>query len=335
MSVEILSTAIDLDLYGGQEKVLMDIHEGIKNEYNAKVLGFIKYDKLHPKYKISKSEYIRLKNPLHLNNKIIIVHGRNAMTILMILKRVFFLNTRFLYVHHNVYNSLKRVSFFPDNIISISGKVTENLINYFGLKKRNIQLIYNGIKQATAADVTVTTTKKDKIKIVYAARVNGVKRQLEIVERLGNKLSPKIEIHFAGTGPDYEKLKDKCSHTNNFFALGFVDNTNELIANSDYLMLYSKQEGLPISLIEGTLYGKPLLVNDVGGNAEIGIPGVNGILLNNDWDDLANTLNSLVDIPEDEYLRMGKNSRKRYEAMFTYDKMIADYINKIKQISAN
>ncbi|MDB5004488.1 MAG: glycosyltransferase [Mucilaginibacter sp.] len=335
MAVEILSTAKDLHLYGGQEKVLVDVHEGIKANYNAKVLGFVRYEKIHPKYKISKSEYVRLKNPWDLNNKIVIVHGRNVMTILMVLKRIFFLNTKFIYVHHNVYNNLKAFSFFPKDVVSISGKVTENLTDYFGVKEKNIQLIYNGIKPTPANKLAKSNNKKDSIIILYAARVNGVKRQLEIVGQLSGKLNPKIEIHFAGMGPDLEKLKERCQKTKNFKALGFVDDTNEAIAQADYLMLYSKQEGLPITLIEGALHGKPLLVNDVGGNAEIGIPGVNGILLNEDWASLANTLNGLCDIPEEEYLRMANNSRGRYEEMFTYDKMINSYKNKIEQISAN
>jgi glycosyltransferase involved in cell wall biosynthesis len=335
MAVEILSIAKDLHLYGGQEKVLIDVHEGIKATYNAKVLGFLSYEKLHPKYKISRAEYVRLKNPWDLNNKVVIVHGRNVMTILMVLKRVFFLNTKFIYVQHNVYDNLRAFSFFPEHIISISGKVTENLTNYFGVKKKHIQLIYNGIKPTLANKPGKSNNRKDSIIILYAARVNGVKRQLEIVEQLNGKLHSKIEIRFAGTGPDLERLKEKCQNTRNFKALGFVEDTNEAIANADYLMLYSKQEGLPIALIEGSLHGKPLLVNDVGGNAEIGIPGVNGILLNDGWGNLADTLNGLCEISEDEYLRMANNSRQRYQDMFTYDKMINSYRNKIDQISSN
>jgi glycosyltransferase involved in cell wall biosynthesis len=335
MTVEILSIAKDLHLYGGQEKVLMDVHEGIKSTYNAKVLGFVKYEKLHPKYKISKAEYLQLKNPWVLNNKIVIVHGRNVMTILMVLKRIFFLNTKFIYVHHNVYNNLKAISFFPKHVISISGKVTQNLTDYFGVETKNIQLIYNGIKAAPTNKLNKSSSTKDSVIILYAARVNSVKRQLEIVDQLNDKLNPKIEIRFAGTGPDLEKLKERCRNTKNFKALGFVDDTNQAIAQADYLMLYSKQEGLPITLIEGTLHGKPLLVNDVGGNAEIGMPGVNGILLTGGWDNLANTLNGLCDIPQEEYLRMANNSRGRYQEMFTYDKMVDNYKNKIEQIASN
>lgn len=331
MALEILSLTKDLDEFGGAQKVLMDIHRGIKQKYNAKVLGFPKFSDLHPQYHIDKSDYVRFRSPFYLNNKLLIVHDRRIITFIMGLKRLFFLNTKILYVSHCVYDTLNWASRFPNDIISISDKVTDNLINYFGLKNKNIRLIYNGIQDSGSTQV-IPRIRGNKIIILYSARVYALKRQLEIVDNLKNKLSSEIEIQFAGTGPDYNKLVEKCKGSPNFKALGFIKNTNEIIKNADYLMLFSEREGLPISLIEGAMHGKPLLVNDVGGNLEVGVPGVNGFLLSDDWPGLAATLNSLTRLPDDEYLKMSLNSRKRYEDMFTYEKMVSMYLDVIDQM---
>jgi glycosyltransferase involved in cell wall biosynthesis len=328
MTTEILSLTVDMDHFGGAQKVMMDVHNGIKTKFKAKVLGFNKFNDLHPKYNIKQDEYVRFTNPFYLNNKVLIVHSRNIMAVIMIIKWVFFLNTKILYVHHNVYSTLKWASFFPKDIISISTKVTENLLGYFNLKNRNIELIYNGIRDE--GNDELVTAKKNKIIILYSARINEVKRQLQLVDFLAGKLHPSIEIHFAGTGSDYDQLNDKCKDLNNFKVLGFVNNTKDVILNSDYLMLFSIQEGLPISLIEGAMYGKPLLVNDVGGNIEIGIPGQNGIKLPDDWNDLPVILNNLVLIDEHEYQKKCVESRERYKEMFTYDKMISNYCKRLE-----
>jgi len=330
MAIELLSLTTELDSYGGAQKVLMDLHESLKLSYNAKVLGLEKFENLHPKYNIQASEYKRLTNPFYLNNKILIVHSRNVMAFIILLKYAFFLNTKILYVSHNVYYTLNWASFFPKDIISISEKVTENLINYFHLKKRNINLIYNGIKDEGAHNPVPSPAPLNDIIILYPARLNAVKRQLEIIDKLSGKLLTQIKIHFAGTGPDYDELVIKCKDSQNFKALGFIDNMQNVIINSDYLMLYSIQEGLPIALIEGTMYGKPILINDVGGNTEIGVPGFNGILLSDDWSNLAQTLNDLTSITAEKYSAMSVNSRKRYEEMFTYDTMVANYMAVIK-----
>jgi glycosyltransferase involved in cell wall biosynthesis len=334
MDLEILSLTKDLDEFGGAQKVLMDIHRGIKDKYRAKVLGFPKYINLHPQYNIDESDYVRFTNPFYLNNKLLIVHDRRIITFIMGLKRLFFLNTKILYVSHCVYDTLNWASLFPNDIISISDKVTDNLISYFGLKGKNIRLIYNGIRDNCSTPI-LPRIKNKKITILYSARVYALKRQLDIVDKLKNKLSPEIEIQFAGTGPDYQKLVEKCAGSANFKALGFIKNTDEIIKNADYLMLFSEREGLPISLIEGAMHGKPLLVNDVGGNLEIGVPGINGFLLNDDWNGLATVLNSLTILPDEEYFKLSLNSRKRYECMFTYEKMISMYLDVIKQMQQN
>jgi glycosyltransferase involved in cell wall biosynthesis len=331
--MEILSLTVDMNQFGGAQKVMVDVHNGIKSKFHAKVLGFEKFPDLHPKYNIQKEEYVRFTNPFYLNNKILIVHSRSIMAIIMIIKRLFFLNTRILYVHHNVYSTLKWASFFPKDIISISENVTKNLLGYFNLKNRNIELIYNGIKDECNDEITASKYERNKIKILYSARINDVKRQVQLVDFLAGKLHPGIEIHFAGTGADYDELKEKCMDLNYFKVLGFVSNTKDMIINYDYLMLFSIQEGLPISLIEGAMYGKPLLVNDVGGNFEIGVPGKNAVKLSDNWDELPHILNSLLIMDEQEYRKKCIASRERYKEIYTYDKMISKYCNKLEIMS--
>jgi glycosyltransferase involved in cell wall biosynthesis len=332
MALEILSTTSDLNEYGGAQKVLLDLHNGIKHKYNCKILGFTEFEKLHPKYGIKQAEYVKFANPFYLNNKILLVHARNIMALIMVIKRLFFLNTRIVYIAHNVYSTHKHFSFFPCDIVSISKKVTHNLLTYFNLKNRKITLIYNGIKDQGEANPVVTFKKQQTISILYSARVIDVKRQLLIVNHLKGKLHPDIEIVFAGKGPDYDELVEKCNDTTNFKALGFVEHVDELVKQVDFLMLFSTQEGLPISLIEGIMHGKPLLVNDVGGNLEIGVPDFNGTELTDDWNGLADKINSIVNLSVKDYQLMSQNSRKHYEAMFTYNVMIDNYIKLIDSL---
>lgn len=332
MAIDIIATASHLNEYAGAQKVLLDIHNGIKHKYNCKILGFIPFEKVHPKYKIPASEYVKFGNPFYLNNKIMLVHSRNLMAVIWLIKRFFFLNTRIIYIAHNVYNTHKNISFFPYHIVSISKKVTENLLGYFKLKNRNITLIYNGIKDEGESQPVISFKQNPKISILYPARIIDVKRQLLVVDNLKGKLHPDIEILFAGHGPDLAQLQEKCKDSANFKALGFVEGVNELIKQVDFLMLFSVQEGLPISLIEGIMHGKPLLVNDVGGNLEIGVPGVNGIELAEDWDELAVKLNNLVNLSVNEYAKMSIESRARYETMFTYNAMLNSYTKLIDSL---
>ena len=331
--IKVLSITTDLTRFGGAQKVLLDVHNGIKKDFDSKIIGRHRYEDLHPKYRIKENEYIQLKSPTDLRNAIILVHARNVIPFIVLFKAVFLLRkTKIIYISHNVYNTYRYFTLFPKNIVSISNKVTKNLKTYFGRQEDDICLIYNGIRDTNSKGVNIPVST-DKIKILYPARVNNVKRQLEIVEKLEGKLSRDIEIHFAGIGDDYEKLAEVCNATNNFKALGFVENMDSLIPQYHYLMLYSHQEGLPIALLEGIMYGRPLLVNDIGGNLEIGNPGVNAIELHSDWNILQKQLNDLKSFEYSKYREMCMESRKLFLDKFQYSTMIDNYKHLIYKIN--
>ena len=148
---------------------------------------------------------------------------------------------------------------------------------------------------------------------------------LEIVRHLSYKLDPRIKILFAGDGPMLEELKVICEKYNSFEALGFRNDIKDLLRKTDFMLLYSKHEGLPITLIEATMVGMPIVCNDVGGNSEICFNGENGWVVN-DWEDLIKTLNSLPDITEEQYRKMCRKSRNIYKKHFTFEQFKQNYL---------
>ena len=329
--MQIVSITTNLTRYGGAQKVLLDLHNGLKSKFDCKIVGFQDFDQLHPKYGIKKPEYEKLSYS-SLQNKIIIVHARNVIPIIVALNTFLFLKSKIVYVSHNVYSTHKYFTFFPKTIVSISNKVTENLINYFGVKSDRINLIYNGIEDKYPLNHTHIYKQDGILKILYPARVNSVKRQLQIVNVLKDQLNEQVQIHFAGTGDDLDELHKICSSSKNFKALGFVENLESKLLNYDYVMLYSTQEGLPLSLLEGIMCKKPLITNNVGGNWEIGVPGFNGVGLNEDWNMLAQQVNDLLDVDENQYKLMSDRSRNLFLQKFKLEKMIENYSDLIKSL---
>lgn len=328
--MEVLSIVTNVRIYGGAEKVMLDLHRGLQKKCSSKILSLQPLDGVHPKYALAPAELLHFKHPWQLNDKVLIVHSRNLIPFFVLIKRLFFLNVRIIYVSHNVYATFKHFTYFPDEVVSISDKVTSNLLDYFKLDSKRITLIHNGMEDFGSDTSFAQAYRKDaNIRILYPARVNTVKRQLAIVAALKEQgLAANIEIHFAGIGEDYEQLKLSCGDSQ-FKALGFVEDMHGLIVKYDYLMLFSIQEGLPLSLIEGAMHGKPLLVNDVGGNLEIGVPGDNGIFLVDDLARLAEQLNKLNELDEQAYMKMAARSREVFKEKFGYDRMINKYTDLI------
>ena len=129
----------------------------------------------------------------------------------------------------------------------------------------------------------------------------------------------------------YDELKKITEGDNQFVALGFQSNVCQLLQDCDFMMLFSKHEGLPISLIEANMCGTPVVCNDVGGNAEIVHNGVNGFVVN-EWDELVNVLNNLPNMTEEEYKRLSTNGRRLFEDNFTFDQFKKNYCDLIEDI---
>ena len=93
----------------------------------------------------------------------------------------------------------------------------------------------------------------------------------------------------------------------------------------DYMLLFSKHEGLPITLIEAAMCGLPIVCNDVGGNTEIAVDGKNAFVVN-DWESLAATLNRLSETSSARYGEMSEASRTIYEEHYTFDTFKKAYL---------
>ena len=322
----------ELHTVSGVQKVVLSIHNALKDEYSAKVAGLKSYSEVNPNLGIKEEEYVKWRNPFMFKHSVVFVHERKFLALFWLLNLLFFLRTKVVYVHHNMLYGHRFSTMLPQYIVAISDPGIRNLTEYFHAPIRHIHKIYNCVEDRKKLRRTVQ--RHDGIvRILYPARINSVKRQLKIVEKLRGKIDARIQIDFAGIGPLYEELKNCLRRDDNqFHSIGFVDDIPARMLEYDYVMLFSKHEGLPISLIEATMTGTPIICNDVGGNVEIGHVGENAFVAD-DWDALIETLNSLPELPAKEYEKMCKASRAIYEKHFTYSIFKKNYLDLVKSIS--
>jgi glycosyltransferase involved in cell wall biosynthesis len=295
-------------------------------------MGFTKYDRINKKYpQINKKSYLKfsIKNILKFKKHIFISHHRKITTYLVLLNKIFFLNLKIVHVAHNEFFTLNQISLFPNFIIAVSNKVKTNLIEYFHITEQRISVIHNGLEDKLKSKTLKKYNQQD-IRILYPARINNVKQQVILVEYLNNKLNRNITIDFAGEGDEKDKLSEICKNTNQFNYIGFVK-IEEVINQYDFIMLYSKNEGLPLSLIEACMFQKPILANDVGGNLEILKDGFNGFKLSN-FESLQNKLNQLQFLTNKEYRILASNARQVFEKKFSSKKMYSQYRNIIEEM---
>lgn len=315
----------------GVQKVLMDVHHAVMEEYEAKIVGTIPFDKVHKDLDIRQGEYVMFKNPFMFRNSIVILHERKFLAFFWLLNRVFFQNIKLVYIHHNVFSDHRRMSIMPKTVVGISDEGVRNLHEFFGVPMAHIHKIYNCVKDIHPKPHKVYVG--GVVKILYPARINGQKRQLEVVGHLKGKLNDQVKILFAGTGPCYEQLKSSVEGDEHFECLGYRSDIYHLLQECDYMMLFSGHEGLSISLIEADMMGTPVICSNVGGNSEVVKNTLNGFVIDkSDWKGLCDCLNTLSNMSKDNYIKLVSEGRKLYEQHFTFSKFKEKYLSLLKNL---
>lgn len=329
---KVYSVNTELDIVTGVEKVMMDIHFAIKHDFQSYIVGFVSYDKVNADHNISQEEYVRFRNPFMFKNSIIIIHERKLLLLFFLIKLILLGKTKIVYIHHNVFHDKKLLTVLPQNIVAIADRGIENLTNFFGAKRKNITKIYNCVQDIKPQEKKYVN--KEYITILYPARINETKRQIDVVKKLKGKLNHNIKILFAGTGrnPIYQEFLDTIKDDNQFISLGYRNDVHKLMQECDYMLLFSSHEGLPITLIEAAMCGTPIICNDVGGNTEIAKNGENALVVN-EWNELIETLNKLPEMSDVAYDRMCKHSRQIYEENFTFETFRKNYLKLLKDIA--
>lgn len=318
--------------YGGAQNVSITLYQEfykINEIKHSLIASFTSYNEIEENYKkkIRKEDYFKVtpqKLYKYRKEYIFISHHRKITTLLYLLPFKF----KIIHVAHNEFTNLKCLTFFPKHIVAVSKAVKENHRTYFGLK--NIQVIYNGICQKTVTKKRKFTNKN--VRILYPGRVNTVKQQVEIVKYLKNKIPNNITLVFAGTGNLLTELKQLTKGDNRFKTLGFVTNMEQQYLNSDFVMLFSKKEGLPLSLIEATQMGLPIICNNVGGNLEILQVDKNGFLISS-FKEIETCFKNISNISVSNYAYLSSNATKIYKEKFSLEKMISEYLNLIRSVN--
>jgi len=129
-----------------------------------------------------------------------------------------------------------------------------------------------------------------------------------------------------GDGPEKTSLEEsaKVKGLTNVFFLGFQPHAARYLSLADVYLSTSRQEGLPLALIESLALGVPVVATDVTGNNEVVIHGVNGFLYPVDKAELAASY--ILKIRNDLALQkmLGQNAKKIFNEKFRLETMLKE-----------
>lgn len=141
-------------------------------------------------------------------------------------------------------------------------------------------------------------------------------------------------IVIVGAGPIEEELKVQAARLGlrNVYFLGFLpDDDKVALLTLCYGVLFPshlRSEAFGISLLEGAMYGKPMISSEIGtGTTFINIAGETGLVVPpSDPLALRQAMQYLWENPE-QAAEMGRRAEARYWAHFTADRMVRSYVD--------
>ena len=242
-----------------------------------------------------------------------------------------------------------RISMAFDKYINRRIVIDEYLKNYYCNKypvdPRKVSVIYNSVDTKTLdftfnardKEAFFTEIPKDKKIITYVGRLEFDKSPLRLVAiaaELKQKLVPAC-IVVIGDGSLMEQMMEqskKLSILNEYIYFYGSSNTplNQM-AQSDFTLLVSNSEGVPMSVLESMCVYVPPISSAVGGVPEMISNNIDGLLvtiLDTENETLrierfVKTIEAAARLPQKQYLTMTKAARQKVVSKFS--SMAAEY----------
>jgi glycosyltransferase involved in cell wall biosynthesis len=210
-----------------------------------------------------------------------------------------------------------------DAVIAVSGAIMQ-IAQTHGISR--LHLIRNSINVNKWQPVKrgVSSERQGRFMIGFVGRISREKGPFDYVHIAVNILKkyPDTEFLVAGKGPEEESMKKLLQQTgiaSSFYFQGQLDEQQlrELYSKLDLLLLTSYTEGLPITVLEASAMGVPLVATRVGGVCEIIQDGYNGLLA--DAGDIETLSVLALKVLEDKALadKFKRNGRKKVEEEFS------------------
>lgn len=225
-----------------------------------------------------------------------------------------------------------------DAVLGNSHAVIRQLRDDERVPVERLCLIYNGIDMLRSTSLSRQAMRgmlkidDDVLVFIIVANLIPYKGHLDLVDALGiaakaldRKWNLLVVGRDDGVGPEVRALIQRYAIEDRVWMLGARADVPDLLSASDVGLLCSHEEGFSNAILEGMAAGLPMIVTDVGGNAEAVVDGKTGIVVPpRDPDTLAA---AIIQLAQDPSLRAryGSSGRARIEEHFTLDACVAKY----------
>ena len=241
--------------------------------------------------------------------------------------------------HSAAQRALKRRELMrADAVTAVCEAVADTLVRDYGVDRSRLRVVRNG---TDVPDEEEEWPRVREIRARYgatrlrplwvcAARLEEQKGQDVLLEAAAEIQRRGLEftLLFAGEGSRREELEARSGTlglVRRVEFLGQVDELGPLLRAADVVILPSRWEGLPLTLLEAMARGRPVVASAVGGVPEVIEDQRNGLLVPaGDAAVLADTLERVHRLPEAAAV-LGEEAARLVHDSYTWDRVTAQF----------
>ena len=218
-----------------------------------------------------------------------------------------------------------------DRILCVSQAIARDLVERYHIDAARTVVVHNGIDAWAFRPARVRAAVRAELGIAEGCRVIVMAGRMtaqkgwDVLLEAAARLAPvrgDLAWVLVGDGPLRAALTRRAADLG--LAVRFTGARSDIadvLGCADVVVLASRSEGLPFTLLEAMALGKPVVATRVGGVPEVVEDGRSGRLVpRDDPAALAGAVAGIVDAPE--AAAMGARGRTRVETAFTLDGMV-------------
>lgn len=228
----------------------------------------------------------------------------------------------------------KSTNRFAHHIIAVAAACRDFLVRHESIPPEKISLILNAIdlrrfspeKNSRTESRAALGLSPDSPVIAGIGRLNPQKNFslfLEIAASVTSKI-PGTRFLLAGEGPEESLLRDQAARlgiADKVIFAGYIPDIRVVYAASDILLMPSRFEGLPMTLLESMAMGLPVVASNLDGIAEVVSDSREGFLAPaGDASVFADRITDLLSNPE-LASDFSRNARAKIESNHSVEKM--------------
>ena len=232
----------------------------------------------------------------------------------------------------------KMLGLITYKFVAIGNVVKADLVKAGIAKDGKFEVIYPGLQNL---DLYLKLEAREtlgldsmKIYVVYVGRLTQIKRPDRLID-LGRSIKasyPTAHLIIAGAGELLEKLMVKSeSESLPITFLGWRNDIDIILSASDIVVLCSDNEGIPLTLIQASQAGLPIVSSNVGSVSDIVLDGITGLLTEVSGKGVIQGVSKVIDDPGLR-ARLGESGQKRAKEFFSSQAMVKHHERLYSQI---